>query len=202
MRTAATILSSVGSSGTTVSGQETPECRGRHPRRSRYGRACGDCGRSAHTPPRPPRSPRHPRPASRTRSGCRAPGRPRCRSDAAGFHTVHPIIGDPSQPGRSGVAEPGRFRLVNGLEDQLLDLGGDPRRKRSDQPYPAPPRAIDCPDRVGELADLGPGRVEPPVALLGWPVLQASTAIRQCQRCVGGVSMTVLAGGGWLQRAR
>ena len=56
--------------------------------------------------------------------------------------SVHPVIGDPPQRARPAVGEAGGDRLVDGLEDQLLDLGGDPRRERTDQPQPAFPRTM------------------------------------------------------------
>ena len=53
---------------------------------------------------------------------------------------MQPIIGHALQRPRAAVAEPAGHRSVDTLEDQLVDLGGDPRRKRTDQPQPALPR--------------------------------------------------------------
>ena len=44
--------------------------------------------------------------------------------------TVYPLVGDLPQRACPGVGEPGRDRVVDSLEDQLLDLGGDPHRHR------------------------------------------------------------------------
>ncbi len=46
--------------------------------------------------------------------------------DQPGPPPVHPVIRHLPQRRRPGVTEPGGHRLVDGLEDQLLHLGGDP----------------------------------------------------------------------------
>ena len=54
---------------------------------------------------------------------------------------VHPVIGDAPQRAHPVVHEAVGHRLVDALEDQLLDLGGDPRREGSGQPQTAFPLA-------------------------------------------------------------
>jgi hypothetical protein len=53
---------------------------------------------------------------------------------------VHPVIGDLPQRAHPGVREPGGDRVVDRLEDQFFDFGGDPRRDRSVQSQPDFPR--------------------------------------------------------------
>ena len=43
---------------------------------------------------------------------------------------VHPGVGDLPQRARPGVGEPGRNRVIDGLQDGFFHLGGDPRRHR------------------------------------------------------------------------
>ena len=45
---------------------------------------------------------------------------------------VHTVVGHAPQGARPAVAEPAGDGVVDGLEDMLLDLGGDPRRERPD----------------------------------------------------------------------
>jgi hypothetical protein len=53
---------------------------------------------------------------------------------------VHPVIGDLPQRAHPPVGEPLRDSVIDALEDQLLDFGGDPRRERSAQSQPDFPR--------------------------------------------------------------
>lgn len=59
---------------------------------------------------------------------------------AAGPPPVHPIVAHLPQRTHPVVREPVRGGVIHGLEDQLLDLGGDPRRERAVQPQPDLPR--------------------------------------------------------------
>jgi hypothetical protein len=59
---------------------------------------------------------------------------------ASGTPPVHPVIGHAPQRAHPRVREALRDGVVDGLEDQLLDLGGDSRRERSAQPQPDFPR--------------------------------------------------------------
>lgn len=58
----------------------------------------------------------------------------------SGSPAVHPVVRDVPEPARPGVVEPVGNGLIDGLEDQLLGFGGDPRRERPDQSQPAFPR--------------------------------------------------------------
>jgi len=49
---------------------------------------------------------------------------------------VHRVVGHLPERTRPAVHEPGGDGLVDGLEDQLLRIGGDPRRERTGQPQP------------------------------------------------------------------
>jgi hypothetical protein len=53
---------------------------------------------------------------------------------------MHPRVGHLPQRARPGMGEPGRDRVVDRLQNQLLHLGGDPRRHWPDQPQPDFPR--------------------------------------------------------------
>lgn len=59
---------------------------------------------------------------------------------AEGPPAVDPIVGYLPQRAHPGVRESAGDGVVDGLEDQLLDLGGDSRRERSAQPQPDFPR--------------------------------------------------------------
>jgi hypothetical protein len=60
----------------------------------------------------------------------------------SGSPAVHPVIRDLPHAGRPTMREPACGRVVDGLEDQFFDLGGDSRRDRSVQPQPDFPRTI------------------------------------------------------------
>lgn len=70
----------------------------------------------------------------------RGPVRQRAQFPAAGPPPVDPVIGDLPEAADPGVVEPGGDGFVDGLENVLLDLGGDSRRERSAQPQPDFPR--------------------------------------------------------------
>ena len=46
--------------------------------------------------------------------------------------TVHPVVGHAPQGARPGMVVAAGDGLLDGLEDLLLDLGGDSRRERPD----------------------------------------------------------------------
>ena len=70
----------------------------------------------------------------------RRPIHQRARPTTSAPPAVHPVIGDLPQRARPAMREPVCDGVINRLEDQLLDLGGDPRRERSTQPQPDFPR--------------------------------------------------------------
>jgi hypothetical protein len=53
---------------------------------------------------------------------------------------VDPIVGHLPQRAHPGLTEAVSDSIIDRLEDQLLDLGGDSRRERSAQPQPDFPR--------------------------------------------------------------
>jgi hypothetical protein len=74
------------------------------------------------------------------RVAARRPVHQRPGASAPGPPPVHPVIGHLPQRAHARVREPVCDGVVDGLEDQLVDLGGDPRRERSAQPQPDFPR--------------------------------------------------------------
>ena len=127
-----------------VSSENSPERRGCHPHETLVGPAVGELavGPVDRTPPLgdvqdgvdlagqdavhrvPARGPVH--------QGAQVP--------APGPPPMHPIVGDLPQRTDPVVRQPVGDRVIDGLEDQLLDFGGDSRRERSAQPQPDFPR--------------------------------------------------------------
>lgn len=66
--------------------------------------------------------------------------RQRAQITSAGPPTVHPVVGHLPQLARPAMREPARDRVIDDFEDQLFDLGGDPRRNRTRQPQADFPR--------------------------------------------------------------
>lgn len=61
---------------------------------------------------------------------------------AAGPPAMHPVVGDLPHPSSPPVRQTRGDSVVDGLEDQFFDLGGDSRRHRPAQSQPDSPRTI------------------------------------------------------------
>lgn len=61
---------------------------------------------------------------------------------AAGPPAMHPVVADLPHPSSPRMRQTSGDSVVDGLEDQLFDLGGDSRRDRPAQSQPDFPRTI------------------------------------------------------------
>ena len=109
----------------------------------------------------------------------------RCRCRGAAPASGVPGVGNLPQPAHPGVSEPGRDRVVDALQDGFLDVGGTRAGTGPLSPnriFPAH-RQLDRLrlDRLGQLRDLRPCRLQLPIAL------RARSSRFACQRGQGGV---------------
>jgi len=91
----------------------------------------------------------------------------------AGPPAVDPVIGDLPQRAHPALRHPVGDGVVDGLEDQLLDLGGDSRRERTVQPQPDFPRIT-----ANSIAwDL--------IASVSWPISALAASSSQLRSLAG-----------------